>query len=72
VDNRDHAAVAAGLSPHSREVFESLPLNFKYELLLERDPHGNVQVGLVGSLVSVVIRWSGGWSLACRDGGSRC
>jgi pyrophosphate--fructose-6-phosphate 1-phosphotransferase len=45
VDNRDHAAVAAGLSPHSREVFESLPLNFKYELLLERDPHGNVQVG---------------------------
>ncbi|GAB4813047.1 hypothetical protein N2152v2_000093 [Parachlorella kessleri] len=47
VDNRDHGAISAGLTPHSREVFESLPLNFKYELLLERDPHGNVQVARI-------------------------
>ena len=37
--------MAARLSPHSRALFESMPLAFKYELLLERDPHGNVQVG---------------------------
>ncbi len=45
VDNQDHEAVEAALSPAARDLFSSMPLSFKYELLLERDPHGNVQVG---------------------------
>ena len=43
----DAAAVAAALAPHHRSVFELLPPTLRAELLLERDPHGNVQVSRI-------------------------
>jgi pyrophosphate--fructose-6-phosphate 1-phosphotransferase len=39
--------VVSHLSAKSAEVFTTLPHNFANELLLERDPHGNVQVSLI-------------------------
>jgi hypothetical protein len=33
------------LTEPSRHLFQSLPQSIQNELLLERDPHGNVQVG---------------------------
>lgn len=42
------AAVAPRLSPGSRAVFEMFPAALQAELLEERDPHGNVQVGNLG------------------------
>ncbi len=35
------------LSPPSRHCFAQFPENIKNQLLLERDPHGNVQVSLI-------------------------
>ncbi|MBP8789802.1 MAG: diphosphate--fructose-6-phosphate 1-phosphotransferase [Breznakibacter sp.] len=35
------------LSPASAEVFSSLPNNFANQLMLDRDPHGNVQVSMI-------------------------
>lgn len=35
------------LSPASRSVFEMLPFATQQQLLLDRDPHGNVQVALI-------------------------
>jgi hypothetical protein len=35
---------SSALSADSRRVFESLPSAIREELLLDRDPHGNVQV----------------------------
>ncbi len=39
--------VASLLTPGSAEVFVSLPNNFANQLMLDRDPHGNVQVSLI-------------------------
>ncbi len=39
--------VAEKLSPESAEVFLSLPNSFANQLLLDRDPHGNVQVSMI-------------------------
>lgn len=38
---------AKHLSPASRECFESLPENICRQLLLDRDPHGNLQVSKI-------------------------
>lgn len=44
----DQAEFAAGkLSDHSSRVFSSLPRGIRQQLLLDRDPHGNVQVSLI-------------------------
>jgi len=46
--NRERRELVAGeLSPDSAEIFTSLPNSFANELLLDRDPHGNVQVSLI-------------------------
>ncbi len=39
--------VAAKLSADVAEVFKSLPNNFANQLMLDRDPHGNVQVSMI-------------------------
>jgi len=39
--------VAEKLSDESREVFVSLPNSIANQLMLDRDPHGNVQVSLI-------------------------
>ena len=44
-DRRDF--VATKLSKDSASVFESLPNNIANQLLLDRDPHGNVQVSAI-------------------------
>ncbi|GAB4824078.1 hypothetical protein N2152v2_011124 [Parachlorella kessleri] len=49
VSHEDHEAVERALSPSARDLFSSMPLSFKYELLLERDPHGNVQVARIST-----------------------
>ena len=41
----DQGAIAARLTPESEDLFNRLPPGIKAELLEERDPHGNVQVG---------------------------
>ena len=43
----DEAAIAAKLGPESAAVFALLPPSIRGELLLERDPHGNVQVSRI-------------------------
>ncbi|HBX88831.1 MAG TPA: diphosphate--fructose-6-phosphate 1-phosphotransferase [Marinilabiliaceae bacterium] len=44
-DRRDF--VASKLTGESAEVFTSLPNNFANQLMLDRDPHGNVQVSAI-------------------------
>jgi diphosphate-dependent phosphofructokinase len=44
-DRRDF--VATKLDVESAEVFSSLPNNFANQLMLDRDPHGNVQVSMI-------------------------
>lgn len=39
--------VASLLTPESAEIFMSLPNNFANQLMLDRDPHGNVQVSMI-------------------------
>jgi len=41
------AFVAEKLTPESSEVFTSLPATFANQLMLDRDPHGNVQVSMI-------------------------
>ena len=43
----DEATIAAKLGPESGAVFAMLPPSIRSELLLERDPHGNVQVSRI-------------------------
>ncbi|KAL5988064.1 hypothetical protein ACLOJK_035827 [Asimina triloba] len=45
------------LQPQSKELFEFLPQTIQEQLLLERDPHGNVQVG---NLAAPVEQWTVG------------
>jgi pyrophosphate--fructose-6-phosphate 1-phosphotransferase len=42
--------VGEKLSDESRAVFDFLPSTIRHELLLDRDPHGNVQVRRLPSL----------------------
>jgi len=44
VDPPSSYALIAGLSPKAKKCFESLPEKIQSQLLLRRDPHGNVQV----------------------------
>lgn len=46
-DDGRRAYVLQHLSPESAIVFESLPLSIGKQLMLDRDPHGNVQVSLI-------------------------
>ncbi|GAF03505.1 diphosphate--fructose-6-phosphate 1-phosphotransferase [Saccharicrinis fermentans] len=39
--------VVTKLSPEMAEVFKSLPNTFANQLMLDRDPHGNVQVSMI-------------------------
>lgn len=39
--------VIAGLTPQAKTCFDSLPESIQKQLLLRRDPHGNVQVSLI-------------------------
>ncbi len=45
--SQDQRASAEKLTPKMRSVFESLPKDLQQQLLLERDPHGNVQVSMI-------------------------
>lgn len=42
-----HEHIAQRLSKHSQECFLSLPKSIQEQLLLTRDPHGNVQVSFI-------------------------
>lgn len=42
-------SVRSHLSENSRKTFEYLPVNIQEQLLLERDPHGNVQVSHIAT-----------------------
>jgi len=42
-----HIEIASRLSPTCKAVYEFLPHKIREELLLERDPHGNVQVSKI-------------------------
>ncbi len=43
----NHTSDAKALTPPSRRIFSLFPENIQKQLLLERDPHGNVQVSLI-------------------------
>ena len=47
--NDGHHRIAELLTPASRQVFQLLPDSIRDQLLLERDPHGNVQVSRIES-----------------------
>ncbi|CAN6347617.1 unnamed protein product, partial [Urochloa humidicola] len=57
-DTVDEAGVWKNkLEPESKELFEFLPPSVREQLLLERDPHGNVQVAKIETekmLITVV------------------
>eukprot|EP00922_Rhytidocystis_sp_ex-Travisia-forbesii_P068418 GHVS01101897.1.p1 GENE.GHVS01101897.1~~GHVS01101897.1.p1 ORF type:complete len:1287 (-),score=176.15 GHVS01101897.1:665-4525(-) len=42
-------AISPKLSAKSRDVFDMLPATIKQQLLLDRDPHGNVQVAMIAT-----------------------
>lgn len=46
-ENADAKTVAAALLPENAKVFNSLPSLIKSQLLMDRDPHGNVQVSKI-------------------------
>ncbi len=39
--------LSAELSPESMDVFDILPIDIQQQLLMDRDPHGNVQVSMI-------------------------
>ena len=43
-DSPTHDVISASLTPASASVFNYLPPPIRAQLLLDRDPHGNVQV----------------------------
>ena len=48
-----------GLTPASRQLYESLPQAIAHQLTMDRDPHGNVQVSLIETeklLIEMVAR----------------
>ncbi len=53
-----YAMIEKGLTEHSFEVFDLLPLNIQQQLFMDRDPHGNVQVSLIESekLFSALVK----------------
>ena len=56
-DIEDH--ILSSLSDTNKDLFESLPLAIKSQLLLDRDPHGNVQVAKIDTerlLILTVMR----------------
>lgn len=46
-ENADESIVAGALSPENAAVFKSLPALIRAQLLMDRDPHGNVQVSKI-------------------------
>jgi len=53
----NEAAVMSKLSPENKKVFEFLPSTIRAQLLLDRDPHGNVQVSKIETekLISMCV-----------------
>ena len=47
--DKKYEFIIKGLTKESKEVFNILPMFIQQQLLLERDPHGNVQVALIES-----------------------
>eukprot|EP00743_Colponemidia_sp_Colp-15_P004278 GILK01004615.1.p1 GENE.GILK01004615.1~~GILK01004615.1.p1 ORF type:complete len:1223 (-),score=232.86 GILK01004615.1:147-3782(-) len=45
--HEDHDAIAERLSFNAAALFKFLPANIRHELMLDRDPHGNVQVAKI-------------------------
>jgi diphosphate-dependent phosphofructokinase len=59
LDSLNFSDIGKELSSGSLRCFESLPQHIQKQLLLERDPHGNVQVSLIeteGLLIDTVSR----------------
>lgn len=54
----------AGLHDNIRALFDSLPADIQQQLLLERDPHGNVQVS---GTHKVMVIWMGPTSRCARE-----
>ncbi len=49
-DNKEKITfVASNLSPQSQKAYEILPREIQLQLLIDRDPHGNVQVSKIDS-----------------------
>ena len=46
-DEEKFVIIEAALEPANAEVFKSLPVLIKSQLLMDRDPHGNVQVSKI-------------------------
>ncbi len=46
-DDEKRQYVKGKLSPESREVYRDLPKGIARQLMMDRDPHGNVQVSLI-------------------------
>lgn len=46
-DDEKRQFVKGKLSPESREVYRDLPKGIARQLMMDRDPHGNVQVSLI-------------------------
>ncbi len=46
-DSLNHETVVQKLSSKAQKTFASLPLNIQKQLLLERDPHGNIQLAKI-------------------------
>jgi pyrophosphate--fructose-6-phosphate 1-phosphotransferase len=56
--NEKKESLKKHLSKESKECYESLPEKIQHQLLLDRDPHGNVQVSLIETekLLSEVVK----------------